>query len=540
MIKKLIGFLKESWKERTAYAYAGLMLLACILIYNLYFASGSHLVKTLEEKVSIENSTAEGKVTYGAVNIIQGDITDRNGVPLMYSDEAGKEAQYKDAEAYTQTIGFSNNCGDYLLAGANRTFLYDALSGTDKGCTIQTTLDSGLQEYCFSKLKSQCRGSGTGDEGSIVIMDAKTGRVLTWAFYPSFDVADLRAAYHDACYPDGDDKKKEIVYWGDVVEDVLGCMTYPLLNARMPGSVFKIVTSIGIIEKGSSCLDVPVYDDKGYLDFNGVRLWNADDGAHGELYFQEAFVDSVNVYFAKKAVDDIGKSRLDDIAKRCGVGSEFIFDFGRMLSRYAFENDERELARTAIGQQNVQLSAIQVAMLTMGAACDGQIAEPHMIQEIYRTKKKTTAEGSIYSKGEVVQEEKINTEFMNIMSPETSEIIQNAMVAKGEDLKSDTGLELMINGESRPIGCKTGTAEIELATGGYSGYNNIWLTSYAPADDPQYIVVVNRYGVDGEGEESYGAKLFDDLMDIYQMIYDTADEEAETTDQETEGESEDV
>ena len=41
-----------------------------------------------------------------------------------------------------------------------------------------------------------------------------------------------------------------------------------------------------------------------------------------------------------------------------------------MLSKYDFNNNDEELARTAIGQQNVQMSAMHVAMLTMGAACE--------------------------------------------------------------------------------------------------------------------------------------------------------------------------
>ena len=50
MIKKLIDFLKKCWKTRTAYAYAGLMLIACILVYHLYFASGASLIKSENEK----------------------------------------------------------------------------------------------------------------------------------------------------------------------------------------------------------------------------------------------------------------------------------------------------------------------------------------------------------------------------------------------------------------------------------------------------------------------------------------------------------
>ena len=77
MIRKLIKFLKKCWGKKAAYAYAGLMLTACILTYKLYFASGSNIFKSEEEKASVASSVAEGKIAYGEKNIIQGDITDR-------------------------------------------------------------------------------------------------------------------------------------------------------------------------------------------------------------------------------------------------------------------------------------------------------------------------------------------------------------------------------------------------------------------------------------------------------------------------------
>ena len=52
MIRKLIKFLKKCWGKKAAYAYAGLMLTACILTYKLYFASGSNILKSEEEKAS--------------------------------------------------------------------------------------------------------------------------------------------------------------------------------------------------------------------------------------------------------------------------------------------------------------------------------------------------------------------------------------------------------------------------------------------------------------------------------------------------------
>ena len=177
-------------------------------------------------------------------------------------------------------IGFASKGASYLLGKTSKAWLYDALPGTNKGCTIQTTLDSDLQEYCYSKLKNACTGNGAGDEGSIVVLEAKTGRVLTWAYTPSFDVTELLTAYAEA--------DQNATTWESIVENTLHSKTYPMLNPRMPGSVFKILTSIGIIEKGESCLSETVYDGTGYLQLENSVLPNAGGQVYGEIGFKQA------------------------------------------------------------------------------------------------------------------------------------------------------------------------------------------------------------------------------------------------------------
>ena len=51
-------------------------------------------------------------------------------------------------------------------------------------------------------------------------------------------------------------------------------------------------------------------------------------------------MDSVNVYFAKKAIEDVGKARMDELAERCSIGTPQYFDFGMMLSKYDFNNND--------------------------------------------------------------------------------------------------------------------------------------------------------------------------------------------------------
>ena len=76
---------------------------------------------------------------------------------------------------------------------------------------------------------------------------------------------------------------KNTTNWQTIVEDTLHSEAYPMLYPRMPGSVFKILTSIGIIEKGESCLSETVYDGTGYLQLENSVLPNAGGQVYGEI-----------------------------------------------------------------------------------------------------------------------------------------------------------------------------------------------------------------------------------------------------------------
>ena len=518
MIKRITRLIESSRKssgrmKHYAFIYAALMLCGCLLIGSTFSASGSWLpfFTSEEDKALTEDSKRTAKLTYGKLNIIQGDIVDKNGTQIMTSKSADGPALYRDPQAYTQAIGFTGSLGDYLLAGdqTNKTWLYDAEDNTDKGCTIRTTLDCGLQEDSYRWLKANCVGEG-GTEGNIIIMDAKTGALLAYAAYPSFSVDDLTSDI--ATLREEDEERKKAANWLDDA-GYLEYPLYPLRHPRMPGSVFKIVTSIALAEMGEPAISSTVNDQYGYIDVDGVTLKNAD-GVYGEIGFKDAFIHSVNVYFASKAINEIGKTRLDTVAARCGLDEEQYFDFGSMLSRYAFENDNRELARTAIGQQNVQMSALQIAMITQAVAADGSMAKPHMIKDITRSVKGKDEDGNvIYKAGEIVEEERIEPQYKNICTKDVAALIKDAMTATGEYQASSKGAHLIVDGEEIGIACKTGTGEIDLPSGGYSGYNNLWITSYAPADDPQYVVVLNRYYADG-----YGSQMYPDLVAIYEKL----------------------
>ena len=533
-----------SGQKSTSIAYALLMLCATLLICAAFQASGSTPFQSPEQKEAIAASKEEAALTYGKENILPGDITDRNGVKLIWSEqdaEGNVVTKYEDPLAYTQALGFYKDLGNgssigYLMAGMQptRNWLYKADSDTTKGCTVQTSLDADLQKYNYNLLSSLC--TGEDQTGSIVVMDARNGEVLSWAFYPSFDPEKLVKAYEDAAAnPDAGE-----VSWTQIASDKLGVPTYPLTHGRTPGSVFKIITSMALLEQGGTDLSASVYqyyDDSGYLAFGqNASLPNAGGAVYGALDFTSAFVNSVNVYFAWHAINTIYKSGLDEVAARCGFDRWLDLDFGTMISGYAFDSgDDFQLALTAIGQNNVQMSAVHVAMITAAVAGDGHVYEPHMMKAVYENEElpNLLVGYNEYKQGNQVWAAN-PADYEDFTEPVTEPaiagIIRNAMQARGRNLAEDYGYGYIdAGGKTIAVGAKTGTGDISNEYG-ENVANNLWLTTFAPAEDPRYVVVMNLSDVPYD-DPTYGegANLYPEVQKVYEKVYELLGEDPQST-----------
>ena len=113
-----------------------------------------------------------------------------------------------------------------------------------------------------------------------------------------------------------------------------------------------------------------------------------------------------------------------------------------------------------------------------------------------------------------------------ITNPATASIIRRAMKGRGENLAEDYGYGyISAGGKSIAVGAKTGTGDIADEYGDNVA-NNLWLTTFAPADDPQYVVVMNLSNVpysDSTYEE--GANLYPEVKKVYEKVYEKLGED---------------
>lgn len=371
---------------------------------------------------------------------------------------------YLHPYAYSPLLGY-----DSIRYGRNG--LEDLLDGelawgpgpkdVKRGQDVTLTLDAGLTEEAYRQIKDFT--------GSVVVLDVKTGEILAMTSSPSYDIGRIEEDWEEINNKDG----------------VMLSNAYR--NPVAPGSVFKLVTSKAILEAG---IDREKVEDNGFLKVNGQTIHNYGGEAFGKVDYREAFVKSSNVYFMDRALK-LGSSRMREAGKSFMLGEPVELDFTTLSSEFdPGEESDNLLAVTAFGQGNTLVTPLQMAMITQSIANDGQMIRPWLIAG------KKDAAGKEVSLGK--------TEVMtNTMDAAVAGKIRDAMTEAGKAY----GMK-RIGSERIRIAAKTGTAQRG------DGTNNAWLVTFAPADDPRYVVVVNRLGT-----KEIGRSLKPVAESLYEMLF---------------------
>ncbi|MDO4556057.1 MAG: penicillin-binding transpeptidase domain-containing protein, partial [Lachnospiraceae bacterium] len=395
---------------------------------------------------------------------VRGPIIDRNGETLASSEEPLGKRTYTKPKAFSSLLGYWSSI--YSTAGLEKT-LDSELSvsecprkGEKVGSTVQLTIDSGLQTKAYQAISDY--------KGAAVVLNAKTGEILALTSSPSFNGNKIEEDWETLNQTEG-------IFTSNAFQ-----------NSAIPGSVFKLVTSAAILENG---LEDEVVEDKGSLWVDGREIQNSDGSAYGELTFEEGFVNSSNVYFMTQGLK-LGADVLEQTMKKFLIGETISLDFTDLKSNLDFgDYSDNMVATTAFGQGNTLITPLHMAMIAQSIAGDGQMMKPYVIASVTNGKGETVTEG----KKEVLTE---------TVTKETAQKIKNAMVKAGEKYEMST---LSDGGQ---IAAKTGTAQRG------DGTNNAWMVSFAPAEDPEYVVCLNHLGTD-----EYGISLKEEMEGIYDYLF---------------------
>ena len=418
------------------------------------------------------------------LKIPRGDIraADNSVIARSRKDNQGVyERRYPQGEIFGHPVGYSyvsiaqagleSFYNRELAGGASTTddILEQLVGSQDGGDDLRTTLDPGAQQLAMDLLKQASPVEG----GAAVVLDPETGAVLVMASEPGYDPNAVKSA-KEFRRLNADETRK------------------PLINRALqfgyaPGSTFKVVTLVAALDSGKYQADSRV-DGTNDVPISGVPLPNDYGESFGMIDLTTALSKSVNTAFAQIA-EDLGGEIMNRYMERFGFNAKPELDYpkGEMSAAGEFldgrlipaTNRNVDVGRMGIGQDKLQVPALQMAQVAAAVANGGELMRPHL--------------GDRFVDGDGRTTKRIEPEVQSrVMSEETAATVTQMMVAVVE---SGTGGAAAVPGMS--VAGKTGTAETALT--GVGTKNNLWFIGFAPADDPQVAFAVTVKDVVGFG-----------------------------------------
>ena len=356
---------------------------------------------------------------------------------------SGVEKAFDGVLFSNQKIGarYSINSLGRMLEGDGFEVFESKASGS-----VTLTVDSRLQALSE-------RAMADVSCGAAVVMEAATGKLKAVVSRPDFDVDNIGAALKDS--------------------------NSPLINRAVysynVGSVFKPCLAAAALEKG---LDGYRYVCKGSVTVDGKTFRCHKTSGHGDLGLKEALAESCNTYFYTLG-ERLGADTVYNMSKflRFGEGIDcgggLVSSAGSLPSLNTLRLSLRELTNLSIGQGDLMLSPIAVAVMYAAIVNGGEYRLPYLVQSVSDGQNEERNEPSLPT-----------VAFSKTTADVLKKFLKNA-------LQNGTGSAAFSDGIS--AGGKTGTAQTGWRDGDKSVLNGWFCGFYEGRKD--YVIVVLKEDV---------------------------------------------
>ncbi|MFC8502129.1 peptidoglycan D,D-transpeptidase FtsI family protein [Pedococcus sp. NPDC057267] len=365
---------------------------------------------------------------------------------------------------------------DSLLSGASDKLFYrrvsDILTGKEQtGASLELTLNPKAQAAADQALGNQ--------RGAVVALNPKTGEILALVSHPSYDPSVLSS--HDTATVVAAWKKLLADGNAPLVDRAIAGNLYP------PGSTFKIVTTAAALESGKFTEESQV-PGPATLDLpqTTVNLPNDDRrpcGPNDKTSLTHALEISCNTAYGWLGMQ-VGADAFRAQAAKFGIGDRLSIPMTVTPSSVPDQLNQPQLAQSAIGQYDVRVTPLQMAMVAAAIANKGIVMKPYLVSKVTSSDLETIDEAQPEQMSQAV-------------SANTAAALTRMMQAV---VKSGTGTAAQINGVD--VAGKTGTAQH--ATGQPP---HAWFISFAPAQDPAVAVAVVVEDGGNAGSEAFGGRV---------------------------------
>lgn len=400
---------------------------------------------------------------------------------------------YPEGQLASQVLGFVNSeGGQYGIEGA----LNDELSGKDgqlktvtdvsgvpltigsrdidtpaeDGKNVVLSIDRNIQAQAEKILKNKLESSGAKD-GSVIVMDPQTGKVMAMANYPTYNPAEF-----------------------STVTDASVFMNGTATSAHENGSVIKSLTmAIGIDTGVVSPSDT--YYNKDFVEIEDRTIKNAVLGHTGMVTFQTAMNYSLNTGMVEIA-SRLGGGQINKTARdtmynyyhdRFGLGEktgvEVYEEKGTVISPENAEGNAVRYSNMSFGQ-GMNTTMIQGASAFSSIINGGTLYKPIVIN------------GEITSSGEYKQAD-AEVRQENVIKSTTSDQIRDVLVTARNSVGTTNDLA------GYRVGGKTGTSET-IENGVYVDYQTIGsYLGFGGNNTPKFVIMV---AVSGAGQNLQGTQ----------------------------------
>jgi penicillin-binding protein A len=348
--------------------------------------------------------------------------------------------------------------------------LQDLITGRQpQGAVVELTLDPAVQRAAWDALG--------GQRGAVVALDPSTGAILAMVSKPSYDpqvlaghsTREVNAAWAELNGQDGN----------PLVNRAIAGTTYP------PGSTYKVVTAAAALEDGMTPDTlIPAPDELPLPQSSSVlrNFGGSTCSPTGEQSLADALRISCNTAFGQLGLD-LGDDRLREMSDDFGFGQPLDVPMRVTESSFPDDPDAPQTALSAIGQYEVRVTPLQMAMIA-AVANDGVQMQPYLVR-------------AVRSPDLEVISETDPEELRQSISSVTATQLRDMMVQVVAD---GTGRAAQIPGVQ--VAGKTGTAQTSADAAPHA-----WFTAFAPADDPRVAVAVIVENGGAAGSEATGGAV---------------------------------
>ncbi len=333
------------------------------------------------------------------------------------------------------------------------------------GNTIRLTLDNDFQTGLQGTLEDFCTYLRNSDAecrnvycGAAVVLDPRDNAVLGMATAPTYDLTALMEDYNA----------------------VMQTANQPLVNRATdglyrPGSTFKTITATAGLNSGIINANSSFYCNR---DFHYIDKTYHCTGNHQYISVSRAIRVSCNIFFYEVGLK-LGIDRLVDYERQFGLGASLGLESGDSAGYLACpETFEKlgmdwyvgEITQASIGQSEVQVTPLQMAVVASTIANDGVRYQPHLVDSVWNN-----AMTKQISKTEPVVAANITEQYDGVYAA-----IEQGMIGAAS---ASMPAEYSLSGLGFNVAIKTGTPQSPRGTDSF-------VIGYAPANDPEVAFCV--------------------------------------------------